>query len=222
MAMGIPRAGATLRTVFSRAAGLFGGAAAASRLQQEYGIDLERDVFSWMGDLAIYVRGTTPRTVDGGLVAQVTDEARAAQAFGKFAGLARTGGGLDTRPIRLPGAEAAFDLGARDTPKRLILARGHGRVVLAYGRAAASAGLAPASRLGDASLYREARDALDGYDPALVVSMPAIVSLVESAGDPDGSFAEAKPYLDAFGVIASGSRREGDRLRSRLAASLRP
>jgi hypothetical protein len=137
-------------------------------------------------------------------------------------GLARTRGGLDTQPVRVPGAEAAFDLGARDTPKSLILARGNGRVVLAYGRAAAAAGLAPSSRLGDAPTYRDAREALDGYDPALLVSMPAIVSLVEASGNSDPGFARAKPYLDAFGVIASGSRRDGDKLRSRLGAGLRP
>jgi hypothetical protein len=152
----------------------------------------------------------------------VTDAARAAQAFGKLAGLARTRGGLHTQPIRLRGADAAFDLGARDASKPIILARGHGRVVVAYGRGAATAGLAPASRLGDAAMYGQARDALDGYDPTLLVSMPAIVSLVESSGSPDASFQQAKPYLDAFGVIASGSRRSGDELRSRLAVGLQP
>jgi hypothetical protein len=221
-AAGVAKLGQTLRTTFGRLAGAFGGAAAQNELRREYGIDLERDVFSWMGDAAIFVRGTTPRSVDGGLVIQVTDNARAAQAFGTFVGLARARGGLDTQPVRLPGADAAFDLGARDAPKPLILARGHDRMVLAYGRAAAAAALAPSSRLGDAPTYSDARNALDGYDPALLVSMPAIVSLVESSGNADADFARAKPYLDAFGVIASGSRREGDEVRSRLAAGLRP
>jgi hypothetical protein len=221
LAMGVPRAGATLRTVFSRVAGVFGGPAAESELRREYGIDLERDVFSWMGDAGVFVRGTTASTIDGGLVVQVSDEARAAEAFGKLVGVARTRGGLDPQPVRVDGADAAFDLGVPDAQRPVIFARGHGRMVLAFGRAAAADGLAPAHALGDGATYAAAKDALDGAEPSLVLSMPAVESLVEASGSADADYRRAKPYLDAFSVIASGASKDGDELRSRFVAGLR-
>jgi Protein of unknown function (DUF3352) len=221
LALGVPRAGTTLRTFFGRFAGVFGGPAAESQLRQEYGIDLERDVFSWMGDAGVFLRGTTASSVDGGLVVQVSDEARAVEAFGKLVGVARTRGGLDPQPVRVPGADAAFDLNLPNATRPVIFARGHGRVVLTFGREAAADAVAPAHPLGDSATYRAAKDALDGAEPSLLVSMPAVVSLVEAAGADDADFQRAKPYLDAFSVIASGASKDGDKLRSRFVAGLR-
>lgn len=217
-AFGAAKAGDTLRTTFQATAGVLGGAAFESRLRQEFGIDIEQDLFSWMGDAAVFVRGTSKDTLDGGLVVQVTDESRATQAFGKIVGLVRTRGGLDAQPVRVPGADAAFDLGAPDTPKPLIFARGQGRVVLALGRGAAAAGLAPSQQLGDSALYRDGKEALGGYEPALLLSVPQIVSVLLPASDVE----QAKPYIDAFTVLAAGAERDGDKLRSRLVAGLRP
>ena len=50
-AYGAPNVGPGLKSLFTRVAGAFGGAAATQQLQQQYGIDLERDVFGWIGDI---------------------------------------------------------------------------------------------------------------------------------------------------------------------------
>lgn len=50
--------------------------------------------------------------------------------------------------------------------------------------------------------------------------MPAVVQLV-SASDPDPDFAKAKPYLDAFRLIAAGGELDGDTARSRFVAGLK-
>ena len=62
-----PKVGAGLKSLFTRAAGALGGAAATQQLQQQYGIDLERDVFGWIGDTAMFVRGSDKASLDGGL-----------------------------------------------------------------------------------------------------------------------------------------------------------
>lgn len=221
-ALAVPNAGRSLQGVFGQLAGAFGGAAVEGQVRRQFGLDLQQDVFSWMGDLGLFARGSSVSIVDGGLVINVTDERRAATAFGKFVGLARTRGGLDSRPVRVRGADAAFDLGIPHAPKPVVLARGNGRMALAYGTEAAAQALRPDQPLERAAGYAQAKQALgDGLDPSLLISMPAIVSLVGSPGSADAGWRKAKPYLDTLGMIATGTKKEGDKLRSRFVVGFR-
>jgi Protein of unknown function (DUF3352) len=221
-AAGSPQVGRSLKGVFDRVAGALGGTVAAQQLRQSTGLDLEQDVFGWMGDAALFVRGSSKADLEGGLVVQSTDEALSTRAFGKFAGLARTQGGQDVQPVRVAGADAAFQVANPDLDKPIVLARGNGRVVLAYGERAAADGLKPAQRLGDADVFAQAKATLGGdYQPAFLVSMPALLAAIEKAGHPDPGYARAKPYLEALSVIAGGSRSEAKRVRSRVAVGLK-
>jgi hypothetical protein len=94
-------------------------------------------------------------------------------------------------------------------------------VVVGVGEAATSAALAPASKLRDSELYGQAKDLLDGPSPTLLLSMPDLVKAIEASGSADADFAKAKPYLDAFSVIASGGSLKDDELKSRAVAGLR-
>ena len=62
---------------------------------------------------------------------------------------------------------------------------------------------------------------LGDVEPGFLLSMPAVLELVEATGEADEDFAKAKPYLEAFGVIAGGLSRDGDTARSRTAAQLK-
>jgi hypothetical protein len=68
-----------------------------------------------------------------------------------------------------------------------------------------------------------AKDALNGKaEPAMLVAVAPVLALVESAGaggDPD--YEKARTYLQAFDVVAAGSKRDGDTVRSWLVAGLR-
>jgi hypothetical protein len=220
-AYGAPKVGAGLKSLFTRAAGALGGAAATQQLQQRYGIDLERDVFGWIGDAAIFVRGSDKASLEGGLVITATDAGNMRNAFGKLVGLLQSQGGKNVTPIEVKGAAAAFSAGPTDLGKPVIIARSDDRVVVGVGEAATSAALAPASKLGDSELYGQAKNLLDGPDPALLLSMPDLVKAIEASGSADADFAKAKPYLDAFSVIASGGSLKGDQLKSRAVAGLK-
>ena len=52
------RLGETLKRLYQQAAGALGGAAIENQLRQELGLDLQQDVFSWIGDVAVFARGT--------------------------------------------------------------------------------------------------------------------------------------------------------------------
>jgi hypothetical protein len=221
-AYGAPNVGPGLKTVFARAAGALGGAAAAQQLEQRYGIDLERDVFGWIGDVALFVRGSDQSTLDGGLVIQATDPENMRNAFGKLVGLLQAQGGKKVTPVRVKGAAVAFSAGpAQGLGKPVILARSDDRVVIGLGEPATADALAPESRLGDSELYGSAKTLLGGVEPTLLLSMPDLVKAVGASGNAGAGFARAKPYLDAYSVIASGGSLEGDTLKSRAVAGLR-
>lgn len=220
-ALGSPKLGESFRLIYQQVAGALGGAAIAAQIREQTGLDLEQDLLSWIGDVAFFARGTSVDSVEGGAVIEITDEKRAAAALGKIAGAVRIRTGTDVQPTKIPGAESAFTL-PTGGGKALVMARGHGRMVVTFGEEAAREALAPSEKLADADTFKQAAEGLgDDLKPAFLLSMPAVVSVVESAGEADAEFAKARPYLDAFGVLAAGSRRDGDRTLSRFIAALK-
>ena len=103
-----------------------------------------------------------------------------------------------------------------------MLARSDDRVVAALGESAAAEALAPAQKLADSALFKEAKDILDDdLEPAFLLSMPDMLAAIESMGEADADYQKAKPYLEAFSVIVSGGSFKDDEFRSRLAAGLK-
>jgi len=220
-ALGSPKLGQTLKLVYEQAAGALGGAAIAQQLRSELGVDLQEDVFSWIGDVAFFARGLTYDSIDGGAVIEVTDPAKAKAAFGKLVGLAQTRGGLRARPTTVDGAETAFEF-AMPPHKSVVAARSKDRVVIAAGADAAADALASGDRLADSEAYAEGKSVLgDDLEPGALLWMPAVLELATDANEGDEEFERAKPYLEAFTAIAGGSSRDGDRARSSFAAGLK-
>jgi hypothetical protein len=217
-AFGAPKYGQSLKAAVDQYAGVLGGAAARQQLRSQFGIDLDEDILSWVGDVAVFVRGTSLTALDGGVVIQVTDEGKAAKGFGKLVGLLQVGSGLRAKPVKVDGAETAFAVAVPDTlSKPIVFARSASKVVVAYGTAAAAAALRPAAKLGDSETYQQAKDALDGeMEPSFLLSVPALARFLT---DPDA--AEVRPYLDAYDVIAAGWEGGANGGRARLAAGLK-
>jgi hypothetical protein len=221
-AFALPKLGETAKTLFSSFAGAIGGAAAAAEVKRSTGLDLEQDIFSWIGDAGVFVRGASEPELDGALVIQSTDDGKASAAFGKIVGLIGKEGGVRPEPVQVEGAESAFSVRSLDTDKPIVLARGTGRVVAADGEEAAKTALDPATKLGDGELYGDAKDALeDDMEPGFLLSMPAVLELVDAIGEADADYDKAKPYLETLSAIASGGTGDGDTVRSRLAVTLK-
>jgi len=221
-AAAVPKLGESLRTYFNEFAGAFGGAAASEQLKSELGIDLEQDVFAWMGDAGLFVRGGLDTPFNGALVIESTDETKSTNAFGKLVGIARARGGLDPQPTRVDGADAAFAVETPETPGPVIFARGNGRVVVAVGQQAAADGLSASQTLEGSDVLVRADNALGGeVDTTLFVAMTQVLALLEAAAAGDPDFAKARPYLEALDVVAAGSKQDGDTLRSRFGVGLK-
>jgi hypothetical protein len=216
--LGSADVGESLRETIDGLAGVFGGIGIRREVQRQTGLDLDRDLLDWIGDVGFFLRGTTPETLDGGVVIQPTDEERAADAFGRIVGAIQVGFEVRARPVDVEGADQAFEIVDRQSPYPIVLARGSGLVTITAGREAAAAALGSGDRLGDSELYAEAED-LVGMEPGALLSMDRAVEMAARNADPE--FQEARPYLEAFSVIALGVVVDGDEGVARLAAGLR-
>ena len=222
VAFGAPDFGPALKGIYEQAAGAFGGAAIENQLRQQLGLDLQQDVFSWIGDVAVFARGTDMSSIDGGLVIEVTDAAKAKEAFPKLVGLAQSQGDVPAKPVKIDGAESAFEAALPGSPKPVVAARSSERVVIAYGRGAAADALGGGGeKLADSDTYAAAKSVLGDVEPGFLLSVPSVLALVEAAGETDADYEKAKPYLEALGVLAGGSSRDGDTARSRTAVELK-
>ncbi len=221
-ALGTPKLGETARSLYQQFAGALGGAAIAGQLRQQLGLDLEQDIFSWIGDVAFFVRGTSADTVDGGAVIEVLDQAKAEASFTKIVGVLQQRGGVTAKPLQIEGASSAFELSSPGEPQKIVAALGDKRLAIGVGEKAAADALSPAEKLSDSGAYGEAKSLLgDDIEPGFVLDMPAVVTLAEAMSGTDPDFQEAKPYLEAFSVIVSGGKIDDDRARSRVAAGLK-
>jgi hypothetical protein len=222
-AYGVPNLGQTASALFDRFAGALGGSAVASQVQQATGLDLRRDIFDLVDDLAIFARGSTLADLDGAAVITVKDDARATEVFGKLIALARSQGSVNPRPIRIDGADQAFSVASPDAPKPIVLARGPGKFVIAYGKSAAAAAFKPQTKLGETELYKQAKATLDNkFEPAFLFSMDGILKVVDGTGggtDPD--FQQARPYLERLSVITSGGKADDNTYDASLGVGLK-
>jgi hypothetical protein len=222
-AYGIPNLGKTAAGLFDRFAGALGGTAVAAQVQQATGLDLRRDIFDLVGDVAIFARGSTQADLDGAMIITVTDDARATEVFGKLIALARSQGKVNPRPVKVAGAEQAFSIANPSTPTPFVLARGKGKFVVAYGEKAAAAAFQPQSKLRDSTIYKQAKATLDNeFEPAFLFSMDGILKVVDGTGggtDPD--FQQARPYLERLSVITSGGKADNKRYDASLGVGLK-
>ena len=160
-ALALPNAGEGAREVVNSFGGLIGGAALNEQVRRSTGLDLEADVYSWLGDIGGFVRGTSEAELGGALVLESTDDDRAASAFGKFVGLIGQQAGVAPEPVKIDGAESAVAIAAPEAPQQLVLARGEGKMVAAYSTdAAAEDALSPDAKLGDSATFKPAEETL--------------------------------------------------------------
>ncbi|HEX6652523.1 MAG TPA: DUF3352 domain-containing protein [Thermoleophilaceae bacterium] len=176
------------------------------------GLDLQQDVLSWMGDFGIFVRGTSVAKLDGALVVETSDEAKSARFLSTLERLARTQSDSDTE-IRPRGG--GFTVRIANVPEEIHVFQADGRVVVAYGDAAAREAVKPAQKLADSPDFSSVKDSLGDYDVSFYVLVKPILDLVDStsAGD-DADWQDAKPYLEPLNALVAGTSGSGDDLKS--------
>jgi hypothetical protein len=198
--------------------------AVLQQFQEKTGLDLRKDVLSWMGDAGVYVAGTTAHDLRGALVVKTTDAAKTRRTIAALERLARGSSGVHIRPLSGAGIDDGFTIRQKSGPA-VHVALASDKLVVAIGpkRVIAEAA-APAQKLGSAPAFTAAAAKLGGgLRPSFFLDFPQVVGLIGGfVGDSSPSFAKAKTYLDAFGTIVAGGKDEGDGVtRARFVVTLR-
>jgi hypothetical protein len=225
LSLGVGDVGSTVMTALKSfgGSGATGGIDPQTLLQQlksGLGIDVQKDLLSWMGDAAVFVRGTTRADLGGALVVHSKDPAASRASIGT---LRRLLAALNARVRPLHGAGGAgasgFSVAAGRADGLQVAAKGD-LFVVAYGKGALRAALAGGATLGDSAPYKTAAGLLNGAKPSLFLDTPKVVELVGAMAGNDPHFAKAKPTLEAFGPAAAGAKADGDVLRLTAAVSV--
>jgi hypothetical protein len=167
-----------------------------------------------MGDFAVFARGTSTSGLEGALIIETNDEAASGRFLEALERLSRTqsGGPFSVGPLALPGGGEGFTV--TGTPKPIHSFQREGRVVLAYGDAAAKDAVSPSQTLGDSAEFGSVRDSLEDAEVSVYVLMQPIFELVDSMEAGNGAaWQEAQPYLEPLSAIVSGTSGDGDDLR---------
>jgi uncharacterized protein DUF3352 len=208
-------------------AGATGGvdpATLMSQLKSQLGIDVEKDLLAWMGNAALFVRGSGVADLGGALVVTSKDPAASKAAIPKLKKLLS---GLQVKTGALgSGAPSGADGFSIDVGSGSPLggdvevASKDDKFVIAYGKGALADALAGGDKLGDSEPFKTAAGLLEGVKPAVFVDTPAIVKLVSAFVGNDEDFAKAKPTLDVFGPAAAGIEQDGDVTRFKAAVAI--
>jgi hypothetical protein len=182
------------------------------------GFDVRRELLSWMGDAAIFVRGSGLQDLGGGLVVQSKDPARSRAAIGRIEQLLRRFGGSDVRARR---SGDTLEIAAQGVPLPIRVQADGDRFTVAVG-ARTPAALRDGTKLADDAAFKDAAGLLtDGVRPSFFLDVPQVVALVGAVAGGDPQFDQVRPFLDAYGPAAAGTRRDGDLTRGQLGVRIR-
>jgi hypothetical protein len=195
------------------------------QLNRQLRINIREDLLSWMGEGAIFVRGTNVADIGGALVVQTKDAAKAKEAIPTIQRLVRLfgqGEGVQVRPLTASGVDAGFTVVTEQFPLPVNVALAGDKFIVAVTDTALQAAINPDETLGDNADFKAATDALgDDIKPALYLGFKPIVALAEGFGVQDSpEYKQAKPTLDALRALAAGGNSEDDVNRQRLVLTL--
>ena len=225
LALGQSDFGTAVKGLFGMFAGFAGGEEQLkAQVQQASGLDLDRDVFSWIGDVAIFVNGDSKHSIGGGVLIQSKDEVASRRALTKLSALAARSGDVTVSAADVGGGKG-YRLANESAPRGVYMLQAGDKVAITYGEGAAKQALGGSGDgLTAAPAFTEAAHKLgDAYSPSLWVSVPPILRVAESFGAGDSSdYQQAKPYLTILDYVISGSAKSGDEAASRTRIGFKP
>jgi hypothetical protein len=227
LALGFGNSGQTLEGVLDgigKAGGVtsVGVNALLSQFQQQTGLDLRKDVLSWMGDAGLFVAGKGLPDLGGGLVVKTSDPAKTKRVIGVLRRLAAQQGGATVKSLSAQGVDEGFTIETGDGP-RVDVALAGDRFVVAVGAGALKEAISPSQPLSSSPAFTDAAGKLgDGLRPSFYLDFRQVVSVIEGFVGNDADFQKAKPYLETLGAIVAGAKDEGDGVtRARFVVTLK-
>ena len=190
-------------------------------VKQQSGLDIRKDVIDWMGDTAIFVRGTSVADIGGGLIIQSKDPEATARGIKRIAKLLRRQGQTVEPVSGVSGVDTGVQFKISGLPVFLVVSGD--KFVGAVGRSSLEAALKGSDKLGDSPGFQSSASKLgSGIRPSVFFAMAPVLDLVESTGvGTNSGYQQAKPYLQAFSTIVAGGKQGGDVAKGRVVVSVR-
>lgn len=186
------------------------------------GLDVQREVLGWIGDLTVFVRGTTATDVRAELELTSTDRAASVATVRQLGRLAkRQAEGARVDLAAPEGALAGFTVRPEGSPVPITVAADEETVTVGVGGGEGKQ--AGAGKLSANPTFQKATTALGtGLRPTFYLAVAPALALLEATGaGADQDYLRAKPYLQAYEFLAAGGRRQGGELSQSLVVGLR-
>src|SRR5207302_4182953 len=176
---------------------------------------------------ALFASGSGLVDLNAGLVISSKNPALSRAAVAKLAARLRSSG-ASVRAASIPGTDAALSATLTGLPVALDIAdgrdaKGQTKFVIGLGEPSVAAALTPSGTLAGASYGRASAALGEGIQPALIVQVPTLLGLLDSAGlSEDPTIAPIEPYLRLLSSVAGGSKSLGGGVeRARVVLTLR-
>ncbi len=178
------------------------------------GIDLDKIAES-IGDIGLFVEGTTKSSLAGALVIQTTDSQAASEAVSKLTDLVKQSSTAGFKQI--PGGFSMSNPQQLGSQPVEIVAKGD-RVVVGYGDAATQQALSGSgATLDGTSAFDAATKALGDTPLTGFLDIQSVLKLLESMGaSSDSSYQQIRPFLGKLDFAAVGSGSSGDLSTSKI------
>jgi hypothetical protein len=228
LALGFGKSGQALEGILDgigKAGGITGVGVNAllSQFQQQTGLDLRKDVLSWMGDAGVFVAGKGLPDLGGGLVIKTSDPAKTKRVIDVLRRLAGQQGGATVKALTAQGVDEGFTVRPHGGPRIDVALAGEKFIVAVGAPEALKQAISPSQPLSSAPGFTDAAGKLgDGLRPSFYLDFQQVVSLIEGFVGSQADFQKAKPYLETFGAVVAGAKDEGDGVtRARFVVTLK-
>jgi hypothetical protein len=186
------------------------------------GVNVKRDLLSWMGPAGVFASGSSLLNIVAGVEIDSKNPAASRAAVAILAKLL-SGSGGSSQTVRVPGAEVAMTVRSANSPLSIDIADGGGKFVIGLGETSIVQAFKPSSTLASSPAYKTAQETLGaGLNPTLMVAFPTLLGFLEGLNlQENQSLGKVIPYLRSLDMLTGGSGRSGNLIRSRLVLGLR-
>jgi hypothetical protein len=187
------------------------------QLRAQVGLDLDRDLLDWIDGVSVYAGGTTLLDLNAGVILTSKDPTASRAAVTRIGRVVKQRARVPVRSVA-----GGFELRPPNAPGPVTVAAEGDKVVIAYGKDGVRRALHPSGRLDGSPAYAAAKKAIGGGKPSFLLSVPAILQLVQNFGAADDpQYLKALPYLRVFDSIAAGTGTSGGKTVGRLGVGLK-
>jgi hypothetical protein len=187
---------------------LGGSSSSITQLETATGLKVKEDLLSWMGDANLFVEGDSVPALGGALVVQSTDPAKTRAAIAKLKRLLTQ---FSQHPGGAPaGTSDGFSIPLGTGGQKLQIGLAGDRFVIAVGAKALRDAIHPDSTLSSSPNFQGASGLLgSAAKPSFYLNFQTLTRFIALASGNSASFAQAKPYLDAFTALVGGGTAPG-------------